>query len=239
MKKKLRVDIGELSVPVDVYIERRNSVRASIGKRAVNFRFPYGLSESERTEHWNRLIKWLEKNKATLAQRFAEKQYVSGDTLVVGKREYTLQIEETTNKSHSGKLEKPNVIRLRINSTDDNYKGAIQTLLSRIVGQDFLPEMDKRVRELNDMHFNVSFANVRLKYNVSNWGSCSSKGNLNFSTRLLFAPDDVVDYVIIHELAHRIEMNHSPKFWKLVEDAMPDYKQKEEWLKVNGASCTF
>ena len=78
-----------------------------------------------------------------------------------------------------------------------------------------------------------------MKYNHSNWGSCSSKGNINLSTRLLFAPDDVIDYVIIHELAHRIEMNHSPRFWKLVSDAMPDYKEKEKWLKVHGGKLGF
>jgi predicted metal-dependent hydrolase len=67
------------------------------------------------------------------------------------------------------------------------------------------------------MYFQKPIKSVNLKYNLSNWGSCSTKGNINLSTRLLFAPDDVIDYVIIHELAHLLEMNHSPHFWAIVK----------------------
>jgi predicted metal-dependent hydrolase len=111
--------------------------------------------------------------------------------------------------------------------------------LSRVVAQDFKPDMIRRVNELNNLYFKKPVNSLNFKYNQSNWGSCSNKGNLNLSTRLLFAPDDVVDYVIIHELAHLIELNHSPRFWKLVSDAMPDYKLKEKWLKENGHLCHF
>jgi predicted metal-dependent hydrolase len=78
-----------------------------------------------------------------------------------------------------------------------------------------------------------------LKYNQTNWGSCSTRGNINLSTRLLFAPDDVIDYVIIHELAHLLEMNHSNRFWNIVKKAMPEYREKEVWLKKNGHLCDF
>jgi len=80
---------------------------------------------------------------------------------------------------------------------------------------------------------------ISIKYNHSNWGSCSSKRNLNFSSKLLFAPDDVIDYVIIHELAHLKEANHSPKFWAIVAKAMPSYKEKKKWLSVNGKNLDF
>jgi predicted metal-dependent hydrolase len=80
---------------------------------------------------------------------------------------------------------------------------------------------------------------VRLKYLHSRWGSCSSSSNINLSTRLLFAPEGVIDYVIIHELAHLQELNHSPRFWRLVAEAMPDYQLKEKWLKDNGHLCDF
>ena len=62
---------------------------------------------------------------------------------------------------------------------------------------------------------------------------------MNLSTRLLFAPKDVIDYVIIHELAHLYEMNHSKKFWNIVSQVMPNYKEKEKWLSKNGRLCDF
>lgn len=80
----------------------------------------------------------------------------------------------------------------------------------------------------------VLYADIRIKDQKSRWGSCSSKGNLNFNWRIVMAPEQVCDYVIIHELCHLIYLDHSQKFWKLVERICPDYEQYKKWLKVNG-----
>lgn len=77
----------------------------------------------------------------------------------------------------------------------------------------------------------VSFNKIRIKDQKSRWGSCSSKGNLNFNWRILMAPEPVCDYVIIHELCHLIHMNHSADFWKQVESICPQYKQYKNWLR--------
>ena len=71
----------------------------------------------------------------------------------------------------------------------------------------------------------------------SKWGSCSHTGKMTLSTRLLFAPEEVQDYVIIHELCHLEELNHSDRFWRLVERFDPTYEEKEDWLKEYGHYC--
>ena len=157
-------------------------------------------------------------------------------------------------KSHAAKLLKNGVIELKLAEIDnESLRGvarneakqevgqqkAISTLLSRIIANDNAAEFIRRVNELNFQYFKKPIKSVNFKYNHSNWGSCSSQTNLNFSSRLLFAPDDVQDYVIIHELAHLIELNHSNRFWKLVSDAMPNYEEKEKWLKKNSHQCRF
>ena len=76
----------------------------------------------------------------------------------------------------------------------------------------------------------VSYGRVSIRDQRTRWGSCSSEGNLNFNCRLLFVPDRIVDYVVIHELAHRRFMNHSKAFWKEVEKYMPDYKEQKKLL---------
>jgi hypothetical protein len=66
------------------------------------------------------------------------------------------------------------------------------------------------------------------------WGSCGIRGSLNFSWRLVMAPEPVIDYVIVHELAHLRVRNHSSQFWELLEKLMPEYRQPRLWLKQNG-----
>ena len=80
----------------------------------------------------------------------------------------------------------------------------------------------------------VSYGRVSVRRQRSKWGSCSGKGNLNFNCLLLLAPPEVLDYVVVHELCHRLEMNHSPRFWAQVERVLPDYREARRWLRENG-----
>ncbi|MEL6924902.1 MAG: M48 family metallopeptidase [Bacteroidota bacterium] len=241
--QKTYLKIQGKPVPAKVYHERRNNVRASIGKKAVILRMPLRLNQGQQKEQLVWFADWVEKQFAKdphLHTRFFGRQYSSGDQINVGQKEYTLHFETTHNKTHHARLAN-GVIYLKLSDGDNpaHLQKSIKHLLSRVIGQDQLPQVTRRVNELNNMYFRQPVKSVNLKYNQSNWGSCSSKGNINLSTRLLFAPPEVIDYVIIHELAHLIELNHSDRFWKLVSDAMPDYKQKEEWLKRYGGLCQF
>lgn len=81
----------------------------------------------------------------------------------------------------------------------------------------------------------ISYGKVRIRNQKLRWGSCSKKGNLNFNLLLSALPMNIIDYIIIHELFHLVEFNHSNHFWKLVENAFPSYKYCRAWLKKNGA----
>jgi predicted metal-dependent hydrolase len=80
----------------------------------------------------------------------------------------------------------------------------------------------------------VAFDRITVKDTRSRWGSCSAKGNLNFSWRLLLAPPAVLDYVVAHEVAHLCELNHSPRFWAIVAHLCPDYRTHRLWLRQHG-----
>ncbi|MBE6735679.1 MAG: M48 family metallopeptidase [Ruminococcaceae bacterium] len=80
----------------------------------------------------------------------------------------------------------------------------------------------------------VDYGRISIRHQKTRWGSCSTKGNLNFNCLLMLAPEDVRDYVVVHELCHRKEMNHSSAFWAEVARVVPDYREKERWLKENG-----
>lgn len=91
----------------------------------------------------------------------------------------------------------------------------------------------ERVRHYADI-IGVDYGRITIRCQRTKWGSCSSKGNLNFNCLLMLAPPEVLDSVIVHELCHRKEMNHSPRFYELVYKALPDYKKHHSWLKDNG-----
>lgn len=80
----------------------------------------------------------------------------------------------------------------------------------------------------------VNYGRIAIKAAKTRWGSCSARGNLNFHWKLILMPPAILDYVVVHELAHRIEMNHSPRFWTQVERILPDYRERRRWLKENG-----
>jgi len=239
------VQIDGMEVPFKIFVERRKSVRVSFGKSAINLRMPSSLSNGAKEEHYKKAVEWVRKralkNPNVLLQYELE-DYDAKKLLFIYNREIGLNIEYQNRKTGRGNFDpKSESISLII---PDDIRGAeknkmIKQLLSRVCAQLFLPEVTKRVHEINDKCFHKNIKSVNLKYNTSNWGSCSSANNVNLSTRLLFAPMDVIDYVIIHELAHLYEMNHSRKFWNIVSQVMPNYKEKEKWLSENGRLCDF
>ena len=81
----------------------------------------------------------------------------------------------------------------------------------------------------------VTYGRITIRNQRTRWGSCSSKGNLNFNCLLMLAPPEVLDSVVVHELCHRLEMNHSDRFYAEVLRVFPDYRKWQQWLKENGA----
>lgn len=81
----------------------------------------------------------------------------------------------------------------------------------------------------------VTYGKITVRNQKTRWGSCSSKGNLNFNCLLMLAPPEVLDYVVVHELCHRKQMNHSKAFWLGVEKVLPNYKEVRKWLKEEGS----
>jgi len=239
------VTIDGHEVPFKIYIERRNSVRVSFGRSSINLRMPSSLSSRAREKHFADAVNWaknhIAKNPESIL-KYIPKNYSGEFNIHIYGKTIPVTIQYKKRLSGSGKYStKKEAIEL---SLPEEIKGLekdkmVKSLLSRVCGQLFLPDVTSRVHEINDKCFHKEIKSVNLKYNKSNWGSCSTASNLNLSTRLLFAPFDVIDYVIVHELSHLYEMNHSAKFWNIVRQVMPNYKEKEKWLKENGAKCDF
>ena len=98
-----------------------------------------------------------------------------------------------------------------------------------------LQDIPQKVRKYAAI-IGVTVGRITIRNQKTRWGSCSSKGNLNFNCLLMLCPEEVRDYVVVHELCHRKELNHSPRFWNEVARVMPDYAVRRKWLKDNGAA---
>lgn len=120
---------------------------------------------------------------------------------------------------------------LLIHAPDEKFAPSVEKSLHQVARQ-FLTQRSKYYATQLDQSIN----RITLRNTRSRWGSCSQDGNISYSWRLVFAPENVADYVCAHEVAHLIEMNHSPQYWKIVESVCPDYKELRGWLRKNGKS---
>jgi len=237
------LEIDGVIYTLNIHYEQRNNGKATIKKGSINIRIPLGMNREEQFQQLMKMKAWVKKKLQENKERFKpapQKEYRDGDLLRIGNDEFRLDIRFKDKQSSFGRVD-GNDIELVISSNlpPDRQKEHVSTLLSRVIAGKRLPGLKRKIEELNSRHFSQKINGIYFKHNKSNWGSCSSKGNINISTRLLFAPDDVLEYVCIHELAHLIEPNHSDTFWNLVQTAMPEYKEKEGWLKENGGNCQF
>ena len=229
-------------IPFVIIRERRRTVRVAFSRKTVTLRLPWTLAAAENTKHIENSKKWVIdqlKRKPGLIHHFYTRIYRHGEVIRVAGRQYVLYMLDHQGKTNKALL-KGQLIELQLAPGSGEEKNeAIKYLVSRLIANDCHEMLESRVRELNRTTFNRPVQTVRIKLNQSNWGSCSSKGNINLSARLLFAPRVVMDYVIIHELAHLVEHNHGPRFWALVAKAIPEYQTYEQWLKDNSHLCEF
>lgn len=228
-------------IPIDLYRERRGSVRVAFGKKSIILRLPVHLNLKTQQSEYSKAKNWISRKLDEHPEYIEQYKIRTGDrSIVVMNRSYDIRVIHEERKTGGASI-KGNTIYIKLPNQIDKRSASvtIKKILSRLMSSLYIDVVKKEVRELNAMHFNKEIKSIRLKYNKSNWGSCSSKKNINLSSRLLLVPKEVRQYVIIHELAHLIEMNHSANFWNIVAGACPEYKQHEKWLTKNGPGIDF
>lgn len=126
----------------------------------------------------------------------------------------------------------------KIKETKERFEAELTEKLTRekviALAEEALKVIPERVEYFAKV-IGVTYGKITIRNQKTRWGSCSSKGNLNFNCLLMLAPPEVLDYVVVHELCHRKQMNHSKAFWLEVEKVLPDYKEVRKWLKEEGS----
>lgn len=234
-----------IHLPLLIIEERRVDTRVSIGKTSAYLRLPYTAPKEFKQEKLIWAKKWLLETlteKPELAQRWKNKEYRTGQIIKTAFKNYCLQL--ATNKAKStGTVHVENehlILNLpKLDEHDYYTRDFITTLISRGISADLLDDFTDRVHDYNKQFYREKINSVRIKYIHSRWGSCATNGNLNFSSKILLAPTNIMDHIIVHELAHLKEMNHGARFWKWVEKGDPNWVKHEAWLKKHGDRLDF
>ena len=213
--------------------DRVKSASIDVEDNLVKVTVPKNLSDERIEELIKGRILWIKQKLALQASAIVSKpkEYVDGEAFAYLGRNYRLKCANGTEESvklRSGYL---NVTTKNGKRNSEHIKAAIEQwyrtkALSRLV------DKNKRYSAI----LKVEPTSINLKDYKAMWGSCSPKGVVSYNWRIILAPHKIVDYIVVHELCHLIEPNHSSKYWKQVRSVIPDYKNSKEWLKNNGSS---
>ena len=242
VEEKERVDafeinVGDLAVPVKILFEDRFNNRVTVNSNGITIKISAKQPKEEQRKNIDYFLKWAKEklgSKPELLDFLPQRKYMNGEVIRIGGYDFFISIFFQDQKKSTAKIfNNQIVISLAKGLSAEAQANTNSYLVCKCLTKFFQPIITERIHELNSRYFGKHINSVKLKYNTSNWGSCSTQGNINISLRLLFAPQDVIDYVLIHELAHLIHPNHSNRFWNLVEKIMPSYRDKEKFLNDN------
>ncbi len=176
---------------------------------------------------------WISQKRSTVLAKLNE---LTDSRSTLFFRGHEFQFRLTVNTIAREKVERTKT-ELIVHARNEDHQ-TVRTVLEKWYRVEAKKHFEERLPLLSDL-VAKDLKNVTIRSQRTRWGSCSSRSTISLNWRLIMAPDFVSDYVIYHELAHLTNMNHSKKFWRLVEDYCPRYKEAEKWLKAHHDLLNF
>lgn len=230
----MEVEIGGRTFRVSTIASSNRNAVARLKGRTIVISLPSKWPASEKERIWNNLYRravrsiergrWRPENSRKLG-------FSHGQTIVAMGNEFEIALMPHRN-FRSRTLGR----KIEVGVVEDHPETSERAsrLVRKELERNLMPLLAARVHSINREHFGSSLREISLRDNTSRWGSCSSSGSISLSFRLLFMPQEILDYVIVHELAHTKYRSHGPRFWALVEKVVPDHKERRKWLRENG-----
>jgi hypothetical protein len=233
-----QITVGNREINYTIIRSNRKTVGLVVDlEKGVIIRAPRRLTNSQIKEVVKKKSSWIIKKlkEVRKIKPAPEVNFISGEEIFYLGGKYRLKVMEsdmikkTRVKYYQGEfqIEAPPFL------DETERRSSIRQEMVKWYKDQARVKIEERVRIYQDK-MGVCYNKITVKEQKKRWGSCSSKGNLNFNWRLIMAPVSVIDYIVVHELAHLVHPNHSTDFWELVKAIIPDYKERQEWLKVNG-----
>ena len=209
---------------------RRKTASVRVHEGHVSIVVPCDITESRVAEIISKKSQWI-KSKLRLYNQVIPvkpKEYVSGESFSYLGKNYRLKLEtgSTAVKLHNGKL---TVWMQEGSSNPETIKQALVEWYKNHAEKKLSEKVSRYALILD-----VNPASIQMKSFKARWGSCSNKGDIQFNWKIILAPNRIVDYVVVHELCHMKQHDHSPAFWNFVAKVLPDYQESKDWLKEFG-----
>ena len=169
--------------------------------------------------------RWVDEERVRVASRHAPVEWYAGETVPLRGVDTPI----TTEQRERSRFVLFAGMRVRVAADAVNLRPAVETALRHIAARELVP----RLRALAVEH-GLTVARVAIRNQRSRWGSCSTSGVITLNFRLVQMPAWVSDYVLLHELMHMRQQNHSRRYWRLVEQVCPDFRAAEKWLRIDG-----
>lgn len=234
LKMKLSFEYGTQTIEFDVEYKKRKTLGISITPPdVINVKAPVGVGEDSVLEMVKSKAKWIAQKLYEIKHLECQKrnrQYVNGESFLYMGADYPLHI------IYDEAYQKP-LVNLENGSfyvyTVPKGEECIKSALADWYKHKAREKICERI-EYYQPCFDISPAQIKVKEQKKRWGSCTSKRVLLFNWRIIMAPLNVMDYIIVHEMCHLVHMNHSKEFWNLVKSILPDYEERKLWLKMHG-----
>ena len=214
-------------MPIEYILTRskRKTVALYIRNGGVEVRAPLKMPVADIDKFVASKEKWIQTKLAQSTERAEQRENFTlayGDTVTYRGRPYPIIVKDGGQIGFDDER-----FYLPPDLTPEQVKHACVQIYRMLAKRDLTDKVLSFAKQMNVMPISV-----KINGATTRWGSCSNKKSLNFSWRLIMADDDVIDYVVVHELAHITEMNHSARFWAIVSGILPDYKERQNRLKA-------
>ena len=213
--------------------ERSKSASIEIEDDIVKVTVPQNLSDQRIEELVKNRTVWIRQKLKIQTEtiRPKDKEYVNGESFTYLGRNYRLKC--TSGDAGEVKLKNGYLtVPLGRGVSGGDFEGSVRQSLKQWYQSRALEKLKEKTKRYASI-LGVSPQSVDVKEYKSRWGSCSNTGVVTYNWRIIKAPRHIVEYVIIHELCHLIELNHSPRYWMNVEKFIPRWKERRDWLKSN------
>jgi len=224
--------VSTLDFKVDVIkTDRKKSASIQLEGNLVKVRVPKSLSDNRINDLIKKRTPWIQAKLKEYSARpvTIPKKYHNGGTFPYLGKNYTLKVHDgdvSSIKMKSG------YFNITISQSEKNKNDKIKDLLIDWYQSHAKKYLKEKTYQLSELIGAIP-TSVSVKSYKSRWGSCSSTGVIDYNWRIILAPNHIIDYVVIHELCHLLEHNHSPKYWQIVEKHSPNWRDSKEWLKNN------